>query len=240
MSLQAAFRKRLRKGVDTPEFERKHPFAAGTVPRPRPKTQAPKPVFGGSVGDVERQHEHTYGNLPAQSRKVSSRRGKRGGKFKQVPADNPYAGKHKNVQAAVMKAVRMVSKHKDKRGSTAHHRGAAPGAPQGDPSRGKPQNLGGGWYAHTKEVGGKPYYMVENTKTGEVDYPVFYPTGGVGYDRPEVIPSEVRAKLQRLGPPGGGHAAYRQAADKHKNTRRYVPSGQGGDLDVQDPREEGV
>ncbi|KKK81272.1 hypothetical protein LCGC14_2815160, partial [marine sediment metagenome] len=38
-----------------------------------------------------------------------------GGKFKQVPADNPYAGGHKNVKAAVTKAARMISKHKDKR-----------------------------------------------------------------------------------------------------------------------------
>ena len=120
---------------------------------------------------------------------------------------------------------KRLRKHKDKRGSTEHHKGAAPGAGQGDPSRGKPQNLGGKWYAHTKEVGGKPYYMLENTKTGEVDYPVFYPSGGVGYDRPETIPSSVRAKMQQLGPPGGGHAAYRQArpqAGGHKNVKAAV------------------
>ncbi|KKK66518.1 hypothetical protein LCGC14_2963280, partial [marine sediment metagenome] len=40
---------------------------------------------------------------------------------KKIPANNSYAGGHKNVKAAVMKAVRLVAKHKDKRGSTAHH-----------------------------------------------------------------------------------------------------------------------
>ena len=215
LTLRAAFSKRLRKGLT------QNPMGvsgAGGVAKPGWATTEQPIPGGGSKKPVTPQAKPLPGVTPLG-----------------LPT-----GKHKNVQAAVMKAVRMISKHKDKRGSTEHHKGAAPGKPQGDPSRGKPQNLGGGWYAHTKEVGGKPYYMVENTKTGEVDYPVFYPTGGVGYDRPEVIPSEVRAKLQRLGPPGGGHAAYRQAADKHKNTRRYVPSGQGGDLDVQDPREEGV
>jgi len=87
-SLQAAFYKRLRKaGATPPAFERKHPFATGTVPRPRPKPQPSKPVFGGSVGDVEREHEHTYGTLPPT---------------------NPQAGAHKNVKAAVMKALEGV------------------------------------------------------------------------------------------------------------------------------------
>jgi hypothetical protein len=59
-SLQAAFLKRLRKAqgnppAGTPAFERQHPFAAGTVPRPKPKPQPKKLVWGGSLGEQERE-----------------------------------------------------------------------------------------------------------------------------------------------------------------------------------------
>ena len=125
---------------------------------------------------------------------------------------------------------RKLDGHKDKRGSTAHHkRGKAPGAPQGDPSRGKPQPLGDNWVAHTREVGGKPYYMMENTKTGEVDYPVFYRNGGVGYDRPETISPSVRAKVQQLGPPSKrapktyGDQRDRDLAGAAPEGREYPP-----------------
>ncbi len=194
MSLRSAFHKRLRKrgmGVS----------GAGGVAKPGWATTEQPIPGGGSKKPVTPQVKPLPGMTPLG-----------------IP-EKP-TGKHKNMQAAVMKAVRAVGKHKDKRGSTAHHKGAAPGTPQGDPSRGKPQNLGGGWYAHTKEVGGKPYYMMENTKTGEVDYPVFYPSGGVGYDRPEAIPLNVRAKLQSLGPPEGGPSRpMRQVTGKERDER---------------------
>ncbi len=114
MSLQAAFRKRLRKarrdptGVYRPETTR----VVG-APEKHTGDQPDRPGGG--------QPERRAGAYPPQARKVSQRPRAARGKFKKVPADNPYAGGHVNVQAAVMKAVRMVSKHKDKRGSTAHH-----------------------------------------------------------------------------------------------------------------------
>ncbi len=189
LSLQAAFHKRLRKGL------KQNPMGvsgAGGVAKPGWATTEQPIPGGGSKKPVTPQ-------------------------VKPLPGMTPLGTPEKPAGE-----TRKVSQHKDKRGSTEHHKGAAPGTPQGDPSRGKPQHLGGKWFVHTKEIGGKPYYMVENTETGEVDHPIFYPSGGVGYDRPEAIPASVRAKLQRLGPPDGGHDAYRQAAGKHKHMQAAV------------------
>ncbi|KKK89271.1 hypothetical protein LCGC14_2734770 [marine sediment metagenome] len=161
--------------------------------------------------DIEQRHPKGRRGRERQRRQYGPTRNP----YKKVPADNPYAGGHRNVVAAtmksaVMKAVRMVSKHKDKRGSTEHHkRGGAPKGPSRryDPSK-HPVEVGvldpDGFTVHEGWVDAEG-----NTRSVE--------TGKI---------------LERNLNPGQG------ARDRPK--RRYVPSSQGGDLDIQDPREEGV
>ena len=159
LTLRAAFRKRLRKAASRPGYgPSRHPQSgkgmgvsgAGGVAKPGWATTK-QPIPGGG------------------SKKPATPQ------VKPLPGVTPLglpAGKHKNVKAAVMKAVSAVAKHKDKQGSTAHH-----------------------------EFGASvPGYNAEEEAVWEDDW-----------DEPDDRPK-----------------------------RRYVPSGQGGDLDVQDPREEGV
>ncbi len=178
MSLQAAFRKRLRKVASRPKAG---PGGPGYGPSRRPQSGKGMGVSGGVA---KPGWATTKQPIPGGGSKIASHKDKRGstahhGKggggrrqlsvpekhqlriardtmrmsdpmvgvmggpnkeqskkiiqeltgrpYKDIPADNPYAGGHRNVvaatmKAAVTKAVRMVSKHKDKRGSTAHHK----------------------------------------------------------------------------------------------------------------------
>ncbi|KKL28331.1 hypothetical protein LCGC14_2376210 [marine sediment metagenome] len=149
MSLQAAFRKRLRKAASRPKAG---PGGPGYGPSRRPQSGKGMGVPGGVAkpgwattkqpipgGGSKREKAGPYTDMPLASkppgwkppriprpketgdpggsiwappgktRKVNSRedkpRRRAGGKFKQVPADNPYAGGHRNVVAATMKAA---------------------------------------------------------------------------------------------------------------------------------------
>ena len=113
LSLRAAFHKRLRKGL------KQNPMGvsgAGGVAKPGWATTEQPIPGGGSKKPVTPQAKPLPGVTPLG-----------------LPT-----GKHKNMQAAVMKAVRLVAKHKDKRGSTAHHGGHKPKRVGGtDPARSK-------------------------------------------------------------------------------------------------------
>lgn len=131
LTLRAAFRKRLRKAASRPGSgygPSRHPQSgkgmgvsgSGGVAKPgwattkKPIPEGTRKVTGQERGHTRPQpHKHAGGLSIMPPTPVRAK----------IPADNPYAGGHKNVQAAVMKAVRMVAKHKDKRGSTAHHGG---------------------------------------------------------------------------------------------------------------------
>ncbi|KKK44764.1 hypothetical protein LCGC14_3166580 [marine sediment metagenome] len=95
LTLRAAFRKRLRKAASRP----------GYGPSRHPQSGKGMGVSGAG-GVAKPGWATTKQPIP-------------GGK--KIPANNSYAGGHKNVKAAVMKAVRAVAKHKDKQGSTEHH-----------------------------------------------------------------------------------------------------------------------
>ncbi len=108
LTLRAAFRKRLRKAAPRPGYgPSRHPQSgkgmgvsgAGGVAKPGWATTKQPIPGGGSKKPATPQAKPLPGVTPLG-----------------LPA-----GKHKNVKAAVMKAVRMVAKHKDKQGSTAHH-----------------------------------------------------------------------------------------------------------------------
>ncbi len=110
LNLQAAFRKRFRKaGPGGPGYgPSRHPQSGkgmgvpGGVAKPGWATTEQPIPGGGSKKPVTPQVKPLPGMTPFGIPKKPT-------------------GKHKNMQAAVMKAVRMVAKHKDKRGSTAHH-----------------------------------------------------------------------------------------------------------------------
>ncbi|KKL88695.1 hypothetical protein LCGC14_1922100 [marine sediment metagenome] len=102
LTLRAAFHKRLRKA-------RRQPDGSYTPETPR-VVSAPEKVTG---DQPDRPKGFTMGPPPPE---------RRAGAY--PPAKPTPVGKHKNVKAAVMKAVRLVAKHKDKRGSTAHHQGS--------------------------------------------------------------------------------------------------------------------
>ncbi len=136
LTLRSAFRKRLRKAASRPGYgPSRHPQSgkgmgvsgAGGVAKPGWATTK-QPIPGGGS---KRAKAGPYTDMPSASkppgwkppritrpaetsdpggsiwappgktRKVTGRKA-------HIPADNPYAGGHKNVQAAVMKAVRAA------------------------------------------------------------------------------------------------------------------------------------
>lgn len=46
--------------------------------------------------------------------------------------------------------------------------------------------------------GTKDLIMIENLITGDCDYPIVYPNGGVGFDYPEKWPKYFKAALYRF------------------------------------------
>ncbi len=95
-------------------------------PNPRKPKQT---TFGGSVGDVEREHEHTYGSLPAAKAAVRKA-------VQAVHKDFPPTASRKEDVKTIGGAwrdkprgprraesgMRIETKHRDKQGSTAHHK----------------------------------------------------------------------------------------------------------------------
>jgi len=103
LTLRAAFRKRLLKhkdkqGSTAHHKGKQHEHAYYTAPH-------------------SRKEPHTWENVAGPGEQPSEMQTEA---WRSVHG-SPQAGKHKNVKAAVMKAVRAVAKHKDKQGSTEHH-----------------------------------------------------------------------------------------------------------------------
>jgi len=93
---------------------------------------------------------------------------------------------------------------------------------KGDPEVSPREDLGSGWRKRTHQMPstGKNYHVLEHTKSGRVDYPVHYPTGGVGYDRPEGIPKRVRSRYERGGPPNAQKAVMPPAEMPEMNVEQ--------------------
>ena len=113
LTLRAAFRKRLLKHKDKQGSTAHH--GAGAEEHPKAYEQGRR----GGRGDKLLGHRSEY----AWHGEALDRPGSYTHEYSQgYKEGHGAAGKHKNVQAAVMKAVRAVAKHRDVRGSTTHHK----------------------------------------------------------------------------------------------------------------------
>lgn len=120
LTLRAAFRKRLLKHKDKRGSTAHHGRGGGELMQPHGTRRAQS---GQYQPHKHRHGVHGHGTAQHARREPSTERvvGDVGPGYDNVTTRPSYAGGHKNVKAAVMKAVRMVAKHKDKRGSTEHH-----------------------------------------------------------------------------------------------------------------------
>lgn len=122
--LQAAFRKRLAKAAKPGKYP-----SVTISPNPRKPKQT---TFGGSVGDVERQHEHTYGRLPQKAADPSAAmRGRprpKPARLGEPAGPRSLAGEktrdfgREQFKPDFVRSGRKVDSHRDRFGSTAHHK----------------------------------------------------------------------------------------------------------------------